>query len=56
MGQIVENSPVQAAFAEGVREAAKEIRGGPPGTYRALRELGFDGLIEILQRRVDAEY
>ncbi len=56
MGTVVETSPLHAAFAEAVREAVAELRGGPPATYEALRSIGFLGWIEILKRRVDAEY
>ena len=44
------------ALADGVREAVAELRGGPPATYDALRKIGYLGWIEILERRVDAEY
>jgi hypothetical protein len=56
MGAITENSSVHSALAEGVREAIAELRGGPPATYAALQRIGFLGWIEILKRRVDAEY
>ncbi len=56
MGPIVETAPVYAALAEGVRESAAELRGGPPATLASLRKLGLNGWAEILRRRVDAEY
>jgi hypothetical protein len=56
MGPIAENSVAYRAFADAVREAIAELRGGPPATYEALRNIGFTGWIEILRRRVDAEY
>jgi tetratricopeptide (TPR) repeat protein len=56
MGPVVDGSPIYRALAEGVREAVAEMRGGPPARYDALRELGLGGWIEILKRRVDAEY
>jgi hypothetical protein len=56
MGPITVNSSVQRAFAEAVGEATAGLRGGPTPTYAALRRLGLKGWIEILQRRVDAEY
>jgi tetratricopeptide (TPR) repeat protein len=56
MGRIVETSPVYGALAEGVREAVAELRGGPAPTFAALRKLGLNGWVEVLQRRVDAGY
>jgi class 3 adenylate cyclase/tetratricopeptide (TPR) repeat protein len=56
MGPITVNSNVQRAFAEAVGEAIAGMRGGPTPTYAALRQLGLMGWIEILKRRVDAEY
>jgi len=32
------------------------MRGGPHPTYAALREIGYLGWIEILERRVDATH
>jgi class 3 adenylate cyclase/tetratricopeptide (TPR) repeat protein len=56
MGPISENSILYRAFAEAVREAIAGLRGGPPATYDPLRKIGFTGWVEILKRRVDAEY
>jgi class 3 adenylate cyclase len=44
------------ALVDGVREATNELRGGPPATYQALRRIGYHGWIDILKRRIDAEY
>lgn len=56
MGRMTTSSVLGRAFAEAVREAVAELRGGPPATYEALRQIGFVGWIEILRRRADAEY
>jgi class 3 adenylate cyclase/tetratricopeptide (TPR) repeat protein len=56
MGPVSETAPLYRAFAESVREAVRELRGGPAATYKALRDIGFVGWIEILKRRVNAEY
>jgi hypothetical protein len=56
MWRITGTCVAYRAFAESVREAITELRGGPPATYEALRRIGFTGWIEILRRRVDAEY
>jgi hypothetical protein len=56
MGPIVDHAVAQRAFAHDVREAIRELRGGPAATYDALRKIGFTGWVEILKRRVDAEY
>ncbi len=56
MGPATTTSALGRAFAEAVREAAAELRGGPPAQYEALRRIGFIGWTEILRRRADAEY
>jgi len=56
MGVATRTSVFGRAFAEAVREAAAELRGGPPATFEALRRIGFVGWTEILRRRADAEY
>ena len=56
MAPVTETSPAYRALAEGVRESIAEMRGGPPATYQALRRIGFLGWVEILKRRVTAEY
>jgi hypothetical protein len=56
MGVVTSRSVAFGALAEAVREAAAELRGGPPATYAALRKIGFAGWAEILARRVDAGY
>jgi len=56
MGRMTTSSVLGRAFAEAVHEAVAELRGGPPATYEALRQIGFVGWIEILRRRADAEY
>lgn len=56
MGIVTSRSVAFAALAEAVREAAAELRGGPPASYAALHRIGFDGWAEILGRRVDAGY
>jgi tetratricopeptide (TPR) repeat protein len=56
MGIVTERSIAHRAFAQAVRQAIAELRDGPAATYDALRQIGFVGWIEILKRRVDAEY
>lgn len=56
MGPVTSRSVAYRAFAESVREAVAELRGGPPATHAALRKIGFDGWAEVLSRRVDAGY
>lgn len=56
MGIVTSRSVAFAALAEAVREAAAELRGGPPATFAALRKIGFNGWAEILSRRLDAGY
>jgi class 3 adenylate cyclase/tetratricopeptide (TPR) repeat protein len=56
MGAVVEHAVAYRALAEGVREAVAEMRGGPAATYASLRRIGYLGWIEILRRRVNAEY
>jgi class 3 adenylate cyclase len=41
-----------AAVAAGIREEMAHARGGPPPAHRALRELGYFGLSELLSYRV----
>lgn len=50
-----EHSVAYRALAEGVREAVAEMGGGPRPTYAALRQIGYVGWIEILERRVEPE-
>jgi hypothetical protein len=56
MGPITENSAVYRAFAQAVRSAIAELRGGPPASYEPLARIGFGGWTEILKRRVNAGY
>jgi len=56
MGRMTTTSALGQAFADGIHEAATELRGGPPASYDALRRIGFVGWIEVLRRRADAEY
>lgn len=56
MSSAAEHSVAYRAFAEGVREAAAELRGGPPATYAALRKIGYLGWVQILERRVAPEH
>lgn len=56
MGAVTEHSVAYRALAEGVREAVREMRGGPAATHEALRRIGYLGWIDILKRRVSAEY
>jgi class 3 adenylate cyclase/tetratricopeptide (TPR) repeat protein len=56
LAPFVKGSPAIGALARDVGEIAAELRRGPPATYGALRTIGFVGWIEILKRRVDAEY
>jgi hypothetical protein len=56
MGLITTHSVLGRAFAESVREAISELRSGPPAKYASLQRIGFTGWVDILRRRVDAEY
>jgi tetratricopeptide (TPR) repeat protein len=56
MGRVNALSPAYRAFAESAREAIAELRGGPPATYEALRRIGYVGWIELMRKRVTAEY
>jgi hypothetical protein len=56
MGAVVEHAVAYQALAEGIREAIAQMRGGPAATYGSLRRIGYVGWIEILRRRVNAEY
>lgn len=56
MGGVVTRSVAYRALADGVREAVAEMRGGPAATYASLERIGYRGWIEILRRRVNAEY
>ena len=56
MGAVVTRSVAYRALADGVRDAVAEMRGGPAATYASLERIGYRGWIEILRRRVLAEY
>jgi hypothetical protein len=56
MGPITENAALYRAFADAVREGIAELRGGPAASYETLRGIGFVGWVDILKRRVSAEY
>src|SRR5579859_7015118 len=56
MGGVVEHAVAYRALADGIREAVAEMRGGSAASYASLERIGYRGWIEMLRRRVKAEY